>query len=214
MPTEVRIGLLVVGAVLVLVALVSLALRVPRTLRVLMGLLGVGLLAWGITLQLLAPSSTSPMARSPAATSPSAPANGASALTNPAPAPAPVPRPDLTLVASSAFADCAKPQDPAAPPDGASASKAQMLAAQQQMKAYDAGVTRYTKCVDAAALRIVGQYQGLVPVSEIEAVKKLDITVHNGAVDQDTQLVGRFNQQLRIFLAKQRPAQSPLPPAP
>jgi len=117
-------------------------------------------------------------------------------------------------MASSAFGDCGKPADPAAPPDGTSASKAQMLAAQQTMKAYDAGVTAYTTCVDAAASRIVTQYQGLVPVSEIDAVRLLDIKVHNGAVDQDTQLVGRFNRQLRIFLAKQHPYQSPLPPAP
>lgn len=208
MPTEVRIGLLVVGAVLVLAALVTLALRVPRTLRVLLGLLGVGLLAWGITLQLLTPSSSSPAAGPTTAASPPAPASGASTT------PAPPPRPDLTLVASSAFADCGKPEDPAAPPDGTSASKAQMLAAQQKMKAYDAGVTAYTKCVDVAASRIVTQYQGLVPVSELDAVRTLDVRVHNAAVDQDTKLVGQFNQQLRIFLAKQHPDQSPLPPAP
>jgi len=219
MPTEVRIGLLVVGAVLVLAALVSLALRVPRTLRVLLGLFGIGLLAWGLTLQLLTPSSPSAVsspAASPAASSastsstvpsPAAPAGGATTT-------APPPRPDLTLIASSAFADCGKPADPAAPPDGASATKAQMLAAQQTMKAYDAGVTAYTKCVDAAASRITNEYQGLVPVSEIAAVRALDIKVHNDAVEQDTQLVGRFNKQLRIFLARQRPYQSPLPPAP
>jgi hypothetical protein len=204
----------------VLAALVTLALRVPRTVRVVLGLFGVGLLAWGITLQLLTPSSPSAVSSpgaSPAASSaststtapsPPAPASGGSTTT------APPPRPDLTLLASSAFADCGKPADPAAPPDGTSATKAQMLAAQQTMKAYDAGVTAYTKCVDAAASRIANEYQGLVPVSEIAAVRELDIKVHNNAVDQDTQLVGRFNKQLRIFLAKQRPYQSRLPPAP
>lgn len=218
MPTEVRIGLLVVGAVLVLATLVTLALRVPRTLRVLLGLFGVGLLAWGVTLQLLTPSgsgsasSSTPSASSPAPASSTNSANGASTATLTSPS---VPaRPDLTLLASSAFADCAKPPDPAAPPDGTSASKAQMLAAQQQMKAYDAGVTTYTQCVDAAAARILAQYQGFASGSELNAVKSLDVKVHNDAVDQDTRLVGRFNQQLRIFLAKQRPYQSPLPPAP
>jgi hypothetical protein len=209
-----------------LAALVTGALRVPRPLRLLSGLLGIGLLAWGITLQLLMPaspsassssatSSSSSSSASPSSTagstapaSPAASANGVGSST------APPPRPDLTLLASSAFADCGKPEAPAAPPDGASASKAQMLAEQQKMKAYDAAVTAYTKCVDAAAGRIVSQYQGLVPASEINAVKLLDIKVHNAAVDDDTRQVDRFNQQLRIFLAKQRPAQSPLPPAP
>jgi hypothetical protein len=219
MPSEVRIGLLVVGAVLVVVALLTFALRVPRALRVLLGLLGVGLLAWGATLQLLTPSSSGPVVSS-TPTSPAAPERGASttSATPAAPAapatPAPAPRPDLTLLASSAFSDCGKPADPAAPPDGTSASKAEMLAAQQQMKAYDAGVTAYTKCVDAAAEHIVAQYQSFVPGSEINAVRALDIKVHNAAVDQDTLLVGRFNQQLRIYLAKQHPYKSPLPPAP
>src|SRR5262249_16151934 len=125
------------------------------------------------------------------------------------------PRADLTLVASSAFTDCAKPADPAAPPDGTSASKAQMLAAQQTMKAYDAGVTAYTHCIDAATQTLLIHYQGYVPVSEIDSVKALGVKVHDAAVDQDTVLVGRFNQQLRIFLAKaQRPYQNPLPAAP
>src|SRR5262249_2261413 len=128
MPTEVRIGLLVVGAVFVLAALATLALRVPRTLRVLLGLFGVGLLAWGVTLQLHRPPGRFPTVLNP----PAAP-SGAGATSSAA-----KPRADLTLVASSAFTDCAKPADPAAPPDGTSASKAQMLAAQQTMKAYDA----------------------------------------------------------------------------
>jgi hypothetical protein len=205
MPTEVRIGLLVVGAVFVLAALATLALRVPRTLRVLLGLFGVGLLAWGVTLQLLSPAgpTSSSLVNPPAATS------GAGATSSAA-----KPRADLTLVASSAFTDCAKPADPAAPPDGTSASKAQMLAAQQTLKAYDAGVTAYTRCVDAATERIVVHYQGYVPVSELDSVKALGAKVHNAAVDQDTVLVGRFNQQLHIFLAKQRPYQNPLPAAP
>ena len=208
MPTEVRFGLLVAGAVLVLAALATLALRVPRTLRVLLGLFGVGLLAWGITLQVLAPGSAKPIASSstPARPTASPPGAGGAAATGP--------RPDLTLVVSSAFADCGMPADPAAPPDGTSASKAQMLAAQHTMKAYDARVTAYTHCVDATAQRVVAQYRGFAPDSELDAVSALATKVHNDAVSQDTELVGRFNQQLRIFLAKQRPYRSPLPAAP
>lgn len=227
MPTEVRIGLLVVGAVLVLAALASLALRVPRTLRVLLALFGVGLLAWGVTLQILSPPSHNaaspaaatviPPAPAPAPASSANNASGgsnagtASSASNPTSAP---PRPDLTLVASSAFSDCGQPAVPAAPPDGTRASKAQMVAAQQAFKAYDAHVTAYTKCVDAAAARIISQYRGFAPAAELSAVEALDIKVHNDAVDADKDLVGRFNRQLRIFLAKQRPYNNPLPPAP
>ena len=226
MPTEVRIGLLVVGAVLVLAALVTLALRVPRTVRVLLGLFGVGLLAWGATLQLLAPSSSSSLSSSAPPANTPAPAPSANSSSNAnssnnaagssatAAGTAPPARADLTLIASSAFADCAKPPDPAAPPDGTNASKAQMVAAQQTMKAYDAGITAYTKCVDEAAGHVITQYARVATATEINSVRALDIKVHNDAVDQDTRLVAGFNQQLRIFLAKQRPYKSPLPPAP
>ena len=220
MPTEVRIGLLVVGAVLVLAALVTLALRVPRTVRVLLGLFGVGLLAWGVTLQLLAPSSSSSLSSSAPPANTPAPAPSANSSSNATgssttgASTAPPARADLTLIASSAFADCAKPPDPAAPPDGTSASKAQMVAAQQTMKAYDAGITAYTKCVDAAAGHVITQYARVASAAEINSVRALDIKVHNDAVDQDTRLVAGFNQQLRIFLAKERPYKSPLPPAP
>jgi hypothetical protein len=191
MPTNVRIAVLALGAALLLVALVaSLLKRWPRGARVVMAVCGVGLLAWGLAPQLL--SRASPSSASSKAT--------ATAASNPGPG-----RPDLTLVASSAFSDCGKPTEPGTPPDGTSASRAQMVAAQEALKAYDAATTAYTQCVDAAAQNIVTQYQDFVPASEVRAVRALDVKVHNAAVDQDQVLVNRFNQQLRIFQGKQRP---------
>jgi hypothetical protein len=191
MPTNVRIGLLALGALLLLAALVTgLLKRGPRAASVLLAVCGAGLLAWGLAQQLLSPARPSSPSSKTAAT--------AASTQGPA-------RPDLTLVASSAFSDCSKPAEPGTPPDGTSASRAQMLAAQQEMKAYDAATTAYTQCVDAAAQHIVEQYQDFVPASEVRAVRELDVKVHNAAVDQDQVLVNRFNQQLRIFQGKQGP---------
>jgi len=188
MPATVKIGVLALGAVLLLAALVSSLLkRWPLGARVLMAVCGLGLLAWGLTQQLL-----------PGRSSSAPPTTAAAAASSQTPA-----RADLTLVASSAFSDCGKPTEPGAPPDGASASRAQMLAAQEAMKAYDAATTAYTQCVDTAAQNIVNQYQNFVPASEVRAVRELDVKVHNAAVDQDQALVTRFNQQLRVFQAKQ-----------
>ena len=186
---NVRIGLLALGAALLLAALVmGLLKRGPRAASVLMAVCGAGLLAWGLAQQLLPPARPSIQSSKAAAS-----ANQGAG------------RPDLTLVASSAFSDCNKPAEPATPPDGTSASREQMLSAQQAMKAYDAATTAYTECVDAAAQHIVEQYQDFVPAAEVRAVRELDVKVHNAAVDQDQVLVNRFNQQLRAFQAKQHP---------
>ena len=193
MPTDVRIALLVAGAALLLAALVTTVLkRLPSAARVLMGVCGVGLLAWGIAQQLL----LRPVA------APASAGIGAPPAASPAGA-QPLMRPDLVLLASSAYADCARPGDPADPPDGNSASRAQMLAAQQAMTSFDAATTAYARCVDAATQHIVEQYQQFVPASELSAVRALDARVHNDAVDEDQVLVTRFNEQLRIFKAKQ-----------
>lgn len=210
MSTEVRIGLLALGALLLLTCIVISALKLgPRSARVLLGLFGAGLLGWGITLQLLMPQAA------PSATAGAA-AVGAPAATPASAAAAPLapPRPDLTLLTSSAFSDCARPADPANPPDGMRASRAEMLAAQRAMQAYDAAISAYTRCLDTAADRILVQYRDAVPETELRAVQDMNTKIHDAAVDQDTAFVNRFNQQLRAFQARQGSAQNPLPTAP
>ncbi|MFI4914436.1 MAG: hypothetical protein ACHQAR_04520 [Steroidobacterales bacterium] len=86
-----------------------------------------------------------------------------------------------------------------------------MLAAQKAVKTYDAANTAYLGCLDSAADRLIRQYRGVSSQSDLNAVSALDNQIHNAAVDRDQALANSFNQQLRIFKARRRPYQSPLP---
>ncbi len=200
MPNALRIGLLVIGALLLLGSLLSAALRrLPRVLQLLAGIGGIVLLAWALLPQLLTLH----------------PAGGAGPARTASGSTAAVVRPDLTFLAAAAITDCHLPAEPAAPPDGTSATRDQMLAAQRAMKAYDAATTAYTVCVDAATRSVLTRFQNVVPASELRAASAFGTKVHNSAVDRDQFLADRFNRQLRTFLARQRPQhsyQNPLPP--
>jgi hypothetical protein len=204
MPNDLRIALLVIGALLLLLSLLGVLLRrLPGAVRLLAGVAGIGLLAWALLPQLLALHAA--MQSGPAGAGPDRTVNGTAAVT----------RPDLTFMAASAITDCHLPAEPAAPPDGTSATRDQMLAAQHAMKAYDAATTVFTVCVDAATRAVLTRYQNIAPASELRAASEFATKLHNRAVDHDQALADRFNRQLRTFLARQRPQHSdrnPLPP--
>jgi hypothetical protein len=61
----------------------------------------------------------------------------------------------LVILASAfslpAFADCALPTAPAKVPDGSTAKEAEMVAAMNTLKQYDADVNTYVKCLEFEA---------------------------------------------------------------
>jgi hypothetical protein len=199
MAANLKIGVLVVGAVLLLAALLSglfkaLGSANPnpalKVSRVVMGLFGATLIVWGLVV--------SPRSIQPQPQAPTEAVSTVDATVTPAPS-VPLARPDLVILASAAFTGCAAPAEPGTAPDGAHASRAQMLAAQKLVKAYDAANTAYLGCLDTAATQLLGQYKGIASPSEIQAVGALDTKIHNAAVDRDQALADRFNRQVRIY---------------
>jgi predicted outer membrane protein len=87
----------------------------------------------------------------------------------------------LVTLHASAAASCKAPDSPPTVPNGETASREEMLAAQAAMKSYNAAVTEYTTCV---------QKDG---GSEIEL---------NRIVNQLEKLAVRFNAELRKFKQK------------
>lgn len=116
----------------------------------------------------------------------------------------------LTLVlalgaAAQAQADCSYPKAPEAPPDGNTATKDQMIAAKHDFDRYNSEMNSYLDCLklesDAATPKDVSK---LSPDEKKKADEKLKILVqkNNAAVDELQAVVSRFNEQLRIFKAK------------
>ncbi len=116
----------------------------------------------------------------------------------------------LTLVfalgtAVNANADCTYPQPPGATPDGNTATKDQMIAAKHDFDRYNGEMNSYLDClkleIDAAAPKDPTK---LTPdeKKKADAQQKILVQKNNAAVDELQAVVGRFNEQLKIFKAK------------
>jgi hypothetical protein len=159
--------------------------------RVVVALAGVGLLLWAATPWLIRPE--------PPPVPPAAPAASPVASTAAAP-PATV---DLAQSINAAILACPATTEPPMP-DGARASREQMVEATSAFKAYDTATVAYTHCVDGAVERLAGQYAGVASAADIQQLKAFGISAHNTAVDQEQALADRLNEQVRIFKGKHR----------
>jgi hypothetical protein len=191
MPNELRIALLAAGIIAIVAALLLGRFRTPAVVRVVVALAGVGLLLWAATPWLIRPE--------PPPVPPPAPAAPPVASTAAAP-PATV---DLAQSINAAIRACPATTEPPMP-DGARASREQMVEATSAFKAYDTATVAYTHCVDAAVERLAGQYAGAASAVDIQNLKAFGISAHNTAVDQEQALADRLNEQVRIFKGKHR----------
>ena len=108
----------------------------------------------------------------------------------------------LTAIASvyGLAAEACEAPSPVAIPDGSTATREQMLAAQAQVRAYQAAMTEFLACIDSD-LDSEGEQ---VP----EEFKSLMVSRHNAAVAEMEGVAAAFNDQLRAFRAA-----NPAPPA-
>jgi hypothetical protein len=118
----------------------------------------------------------------------------------------------LTLVftlcaAAHAQATCSYPRSPDAPPDGNTATKDQMIAAKHDFDRYNMEMNSYLDCLklemDAAAPKDPTK---LSPEEKKKSddQQKILVQKNNAAVDELQAVVGRFNEQLKLFKAKQK----------
>ena len=112
----------------------------------------------------------------------------------------------LTLVlalgtAAVAQADCTYPRAPDAPPDGNTATKDQMIAAKHDFDRYNGEMNSYLDCLklemDAAAPKDPKK-----PTADEKKQAAILVQKNNAAVDELQAVVGRFNEQLKLFKAK------------
>lgn len=119
----------------------------------------------------------------------------------------------LTLVfalgsAAHSQATCTYPTAPAAPPDGATATKDEMVAASKDFKRYNSDMNAYLDCLklemDAATPK---DPKKLSPDEKKKADEQQKVLVgkNNAAVDELQANVGKFNEQLKAYKAAQAP---------
>ena len=101
----------------------------------------------------------------------------------------------LTAVASGycfAAAACEAPS-PVAMPDGSKSTRDQMLAAQAQVKAYQASMNEFIACIDSEL-----DAQGEKAPDEF---KSLMVSRHNAAVAEMEGVAAAFNDQIKAYRA-------------
>lgn len=101
----------------------------------------------------------------------------------------------LTVIASGFAFAAAACENPAAVviPDGKSSTMDQMLAAQAQVKAYQAAMTEFLACIDSDL-----EAQGEAATDEF---KSLMVSRHNAAVAEMEGVAAAFNDQIKAYRA-------------
>ncbi len=108
--------------------------------------------------------------------------------------------------AAHAQSSCTYPAAPVSPPDGATATKDQMIAANKDYGRYNTEMNGYLDCLKAASDALTPKDPSKLSNDEkkkIDDQQKILVQKSNAAVDELQAAVGRFNEQLKIFKAKQ-----------
>ena len=107
--------------------------------------------------------------------------------------------------AAHSQASCSYPKSPDAPPDGATATKEQMIAGKHDFDRYNSEMNAYLDCLklemDSAVPKDVSKLSADEKKKAADNAKMLT-QKNNAAVDELQANVGRFNEQLKIYKAK------------
>ena len=109
---------------------------------------------------------------------------------------------EMLKMTRAAFVACGAPAAPSEVPDGATATREQMVAAHATVKAFDEATTIYTQCLDTTAYQAGVQFKAVATSADTDAISALQTQLHNAAIDRDQALANKFNLQLRRFKAR------------
>ena len=106
------------------------------------------------------------------------------------------------IAAGSAQATCIYPRAPARSPDGQTASRDEMVAAQAAVKQFDADIAAYNACLDLEMEQAAKS--GAYDENRLNELRAIQAKKNNAAVDEVTAIAAEFNEQLHIFLAREK----------
>lgn len=112
------------------------------------------------------------------------------------------------LLAPAAYADCSYPQAPTNLPDGNTATLKEMLAAMQQVSAYNKEMTAYLSCIKLERDSRVATAGATLTKQQKQELEAIEIQKNNAAVDQLHAVADQFNAQVKIFKARDKKSDS------
>lgn len=108
------------------------------------------------------------------------------------------------LMAAAANAECTYPKEPSNMPDGATATQDQMVDGMKAVKEYNNQVTEYLSCLEQEMNARVEAAGPDAPADQIEQIKAIHTKRHNAAVEALEQQAARFNEQVKVFKARDK----------
>jgi hypothetical protein len=116
------------------------------------------------------------------------------------------------LAAAQAHAACNYPVAPGKFPDGNQATKEEMLAAKSQVVQYNKDMETYLDCIQGEYDTKVAAETSATPDQKAEMARVQD-QKHNAAVQELQSVADRFNEQLRVWKAKNMTAEKDKKPS-
>jgi hypothetical protein len=108
------------------------------------------------------------------------------------------------LTSGIAAAECIYPKAPASIPDGNTASNEEMLEGMRAVKEYNNQVTAYLSCLDMQMQTDISAAGAEAPPETIAQIKAINAKRHNAAVDELEAHAARFNEQVKVYKARDK----------
>jgi hypothetical protein len=114
----------------------------------------------------------------------------------------------VAAVAGPVYADCSYPPPPAKIPDGNTATMEEMLEAKKAVTQYNKDINAYVACIKLEHETAVTNAGDKISPEQKAEMEKMEVQKNNAAVDQLQSVAERFNEQVRIYKAKNDPNSS------
>lgn len=106
------------------------------------------------------------------------------------------------LAAPSAWAACSYPQSPEKIPDGNTATKEEMMAAQKAVRKYNDDINAYISCIKLEHDESIAKESASLTEEQKKERERMQVQKHNAAIDELEAVATRFNEQVKVFKAK------------
>jgi hypothetical protein len=104
--------------------------------------------------------------------------------------------------AGSAYGACSYPQPPTKMPDGNTATMEDMQAAAKAVRQYDADINAYVACLKLEHDQSVAKDGASLSDDRRKEMERMQVQKHNAAIDELESVAARFNEQVKVFKAK------------
>jgi hypothetical protein len=106
------------------------------------------------------------------------------------------------LTAAPVYADCPYPAAPDKIPDGNTASLNEMVAMKKTIADYDTAIGTYLDCIKQEHQDAVTKGGDKLSDKQRQELDHIETQRHNAAVTQLQSIADRFNEQIRVYKAK------------